>query len=80
MPERQSRHADNELIDTMQEAATPSQQGRAGGEVNRRVGTRAEERRTKDAEDTERAIGSDNPGQDAMKGEKTLKAIQDSRD
>ena len=35
MPERQSRHPDNELIAEITENATPSQQGSSGGEVNR---------------------------------------------
>ena len=42
MPERQSRHPDNELIDRMTEDETPDQQGSAGGDVNTRVGARAE--------------------------------------
>lgn len=42
MPDRQSRHSDNDLIDRMKEYDTPSQQSTAGGEVNRKVGSRAE--------------------------------------
>ncbi len=79
MPERQSRHPDNELIDSLQDGATPSQQGRSGGEVSRKVGTRAELNRATDPDDHERALGSDNPAQDAQKGEKTRAAIQDER-
>jgi hypothetical protein len=79
MPERQSRHPDNELIDEITEGATPSQQGSAGGEVNRRVGKRGEEHRAKDPANREPEVGSDNPEQDAQKGEKTLAAMQDSR-
>jgi len=79
MPERQSRHTDNELIDEITEGATPSQQGSAGGEVNRRVGKRGEENRAKDPANREPEVGSDNPEQDAQKGEKTLAAMQDSR-
>lgn len=79
MSERQSLHPDNELIDAMQDEATPSQQGRSGGAVNRSVGTRAELHRATDPEDTERAMGSDNPAQDAQKGPKTQAAIQASR-
>ncbi len=75
MPERQSRHPDNDLIDAMDQE-TPSQQGTAGGEVNRRVGSRAEEARATDPENREPATGSDNPAQDAMKGEKTMQAIK----
>lgn len=80
MPERQSRHPDNALIDAMQEGATPSHQSRAGGEVNKKVGTRAELNRATDPEATERALGSDNPSEDAKKGEKTRAAIQQDRE
>lgn len=80
MPERQSRHPDNELIDEMTENATPSQQGSAGGEVNRRVGKRGEENRASDPANREPEIGSDNPEDDARKGPKTRQAIQDARD
>ncbi|MBO6525849.1 hypothetical protein [Erythrobacter sp.] len=79
MPERQSRHPDNELIEEITEGATPSQQGSAGGEVNRRVGKRGEENRATDPENREPEVGSDNPRQDAKKGDKTLAAMQDSR-
>lgn len=80
MPERQSRHPDNEMIDRMQEDATPSQQGRAGGDVNKKVGTRAElERAQGDQEGVTRAVGSDNPTEDAKKGPKTRAAIQQER-
>jgi hypothetical protein len=78
MPERQSRHPDNELIEELTEGATPSQQGSAGGEVNRRVGKRGEENRATDPENREPEVGSDNPRQDAKKGDKTLAAMQDS--
>lgn len=80
MPDRQKRHSDNELIDRMNDAATPGHQGRAGGEVNRKVGTRAELNRATDPDDSERATGGDNPAEDAKKGEKTRAAIQRQRD
>ena len=76
MPERQSRHPDNELIDSMQEGATPSQQGRSGGDVPKAVGTRGEENRAKDPENREPVVGSDNPAEDAKKGPKTQAAIE----
>ena len=76
MPERQSRHPDNELIDEMTDTPTPSFQGSAGGEVNRTVGSRADENRAKDPDNREPEVGSDNPEQDAMKGEKTMHAIK----
>lgn len=79
MPERQSRHPDNELIDKMTEHETPSQQSASGGEVNRKVGSRGELNRATDPENREPEVGSDNPGQDALKGEKTRRAIQESR-
>jgi|TARA_R100000501_G_scaffold16352_3_gene29767 hypothetical protein len=68
MTERKSRHPDNDLIDEMTENATPSQQGSAGGGVNRRVGKRGEEARATDPENREPVVGSDNPEQDAQKG------------
>lgn len=81
MPERQSRHPDNELIDRMSEYPTPGQQSRAGGEVNRKVGTRAElERAEGEQAGVTRAVGSDNPAEDAKKGPKTRAAIQRERD
>ena len=82
MPERQSRHPDNELLDEMQEDALPTaQQGRSGGEVNRRVGTRAENERADGGDHgVTRAVGSDNPEEDAKKGPKTRAEIQDERD
>lgn len=76
MPERQSLHPDNELIDELTEERTPSQQGSASGEVNRRVGKRAELNRATDPDNREPVVGSDNPAQDAMKGPKTMEAIK----
>lgn len=80
MPERQSRHPDNDLIDAMQEGATPSQGSRSGGEVNTRVGTRDELRRATEPDNREPATGSDNPADDAKKGPKTRAEIQRERD
>lgn len=79
MPERQSRHPDNDLIDEMQEGKTPSQGSRAGGEVNTRVGTRDELNRATDPDNRENEVGSDNPGQDAKKGPKTRAEMQRER-
>ncbi|MCP9222781.1 hypothetical protein MKP08_08485 [Erythrobacter sp. LQ02-29] len=76
MPERQSRHPDNEMIDAMKEEATPSQQSSSGGDVNVRVGKRGEEHRATDPDNREPVVGSDNPEQDARKGEKTMEAIK----
>ena len=75
MPERQKTHSDNELIDAMSENATPSQGSRSGGEVNTRVGTRAELNRATDPDNREPVVGSDNPAEDAKKGPKTQAAI-----
>lgn len=80
MPERQKTHSDNELIEELQEGATPSQGSRSGGEVNRRVGTRAELNRVTDPENREPVVGSDNPAEDFEKGPKTRSAIQEERE
>ncbi|MBX7533381.1 hypothetical protein K3165_10640 [Qipengyuania sp. 1XM1-15A] len=79
MPERQSMHPDNELIDELTEYDTPSQQSSSGGEVNRQVGSRGELNRAFDPDNREPEVGSDNPAQDAMKGPKTRQAMQDNR-
>ena len=79
MPERQSMHPDNDLIEEITEYDTPSQQSRSGGEVNRQVGTRGELNRAFDPANREPEVGSDNPAQDAQKGPKTRQAMQDSR-
>ncbi|APE28250.1 hypothetical protein [Aurantiacibacter gangjinensis] len=76
MPERQSRHPDNELIDDITSDMSPSQGSRSGGNVSTRVGTRSDGKRAKDPENREPVVGSDNPEQDAMKGPKTRAAIQ----
>ncbi len=76
MPERQSLHPDNELIDEITAEKTPSQQGSSGGQVNVRVGKRAELNAATDPDNREPATGSDNPEQDARKGPKTMAAIK----
>ena len=76
MPERQSRHPDNKLIDKLQEGATPSQGSRSGGDVAKSVGTRGELNRVADPENREPVLGSDNPADDAKKGPKTQAAIE----
>ena len=76
MPERQSRHPDNELISELTEESTPSHQGSSDGLVNVRVGKRAELNRATDPDNREPVVGSDNPEQDARKGPKTMNAIQ----
>ncbi len=75
MPERQSPHSDNDLIDRITDEDTPDQQGSAGGDVNTRVGARADLNRATDPDNREPTVGSDNPEQDARQGEKTIRAI-----
>jgi hypothetical protein len=76
-------HPDNEPIDRMQEDSLPTaQQSRSGGDVARRVGTRAElhdAEGTLEGDEVERAVGSDNPDQDARKGNKTFDKIRTGR-
>ena len=79
MPERQSRHPDNELIDGLTQNPTPSQQSSSGGNVSTRVGSRAELARATEPEHKESVIGSDNPAQDAVKGPKTQAAIHSNQ-
>lgn len=71
-------HPDNDLIDQLQEGgATPAQGSRSRGTVRADVGTRAElEQALGDQDGVTRATGSDNPGQDAMKGPKTTAEIK----
>ena len=81
MPERRSPHSDNEMIDEMQEESlgSRSRQGSAGGEINRRVGSRAELHEaegTLEGQEVERVTGRDNPAQDARKGNKTFEKIR----
>lgn len=80
MPNRQSMHPDNDLIDELTEGETPSQGSSAGGNVNRRVGKRGELNRATDPANREPEIGSDNPAQDAQKGPKTRAKIQQERE
>ena len=77
-------HPDNNLLDAMEETAGggTAQNLRSGGDVARDVGTRAEERRIEGdlvGDEVERARGSDNPDQDALKGDKTIAAMPTSR-
>lgn len=76
MPERQSRHPDNDLIDELTGEDTPSHQNASGGNVNVRVGKRGELNRATDPDNREPAVGSDNPEDDARKGPKTMEKIK----
>lgn len=73
-------HPDNALIDELQEGGpAPSQGGRAGGEVNRNVGTRAELHDAIHPVSKERARGQDNPAEDALKGAKTIERLDPAK-
>lgn len=73
-------HADNELIDELQEdGPAPSQGGSAGGQVNRDVGSRTDLHKTVRDTGMERPTGQDNPAEDALKGEKTIARLDPAR-
>ena len=73
-------HADNDLIDELEEAGgAPGQGGRSGGTVARDVGTRAEIHTTVSDTGMERPTGQDNPAEDAMKGDKTLDRLDPAK-
>jgi hypothetical protein len=67
-------HADNELIDQMQQDSVPTAQvDRSGGNVARTVGTRAELHEAEgqlEGEEVERATGRDNPQDNDRMGDK----------
>ena len=73
-------HGDNALIDEMERDSAPEAQlDRSGGNVARTVGTRAElhdAEGTLEGDEAERAVGSDNPDDDEMKGNKTFDKIR----
>jgi len=71
-------HPDNDLIDQLTEGgATPAQGSRSRGSLRGDVGTRAELDRALGDEDGKTGVrGSDNPGQDEMKGAKTIDALR----
>ena len=73
-------HGDNALIDEMEKDSAPTAQlDRSGGNVARPVGTRAELHEaegTLEGDEVERAVGSDNPADDEMKGDKTFDKIR----
>ena len=72
-------HPDNELIDQMEQDSMPTAQGStSGGNVARRVGTRAELQQAEGTlvgEEVERATGGDNPEQNGRMGDKTHEKI-----
>ena len=73
-------HGDNALIDEMEEDSVKGAQlDRSGGNGARSVGTRAELHQaegTLEGDEVERAVGSDNPADDEMKGDKTFDKIR----
>ena len=69
MPERQSPHSDNDLIDEMSKA--PSQKSSGGGGLAQEVGKRAEEKGATEEVEVERVTGADRPQANARKGRKT---------
>jgi hypothetical protein len=84
MPER-NPHPDNELIDAMEESGGGStqQNTRAGGNLARDVGTRAEEKAAEghlEGDEVDRVKGSDDPARDRLKGDKTIAAMPTSPD
>lgn len=77
--------SDNDLIDSMAKNAggSTAQNDGPGGNLARDVGTRAEERSaegTLSGEEVDRVKGSDNPEQDALKGDKTIGAMPTTPD
>lgn len=77
--EHNQHPTDNALISEKGAKLTPGTQGSAGGNLNRDVGSRAEQDRLIDPEAYERDYGADDPKMDALKGQKTLDAIQQAR-
>lgn len=72
MPNRQSSHSDNALIDRAGDLPTPGQGSRSGGKMAQKVGTRAELKAALGEEiSVERVTGHDDPEADAVKGPKT---------
>ena len=76
MTKRQKSHSDSELIDALSSEETPSQSSSSGGAPNLRVGKRDELKRATDPDNREPETGSDNPEEDARKGDKTMHAIK----
>ncbi|MBO0749038.1 MAG: hypothetical protein J2O44_01220 [Porphyrobacter sp.] len=73
-------HPDNELIDQMQQDSMPTAQGSAsGGNVARKVGSRAELHEAEgqlEGEEVERATGRDNPEDNKRVGAKAREKIR----
>ena len=70
-------HPDNALIDELTEGAGgASQHSRAGGNLARDVGTRAELDSALEGDIVERVRGQDDPDRDAITGDKTMAKIR----
>ncbi len=65
---RRSKDGERETEAYLGEAGTPSQQGRAGGNLERNVGTRAEEETAKHGEGITRVTKADEKGQGDLGG------------
>lgn len=76
-------HPDNDLIDQAETDSMPGAQGSSsGGQVNRRVGSRADEKTAEGTlvgDEVETATGSDNPAQDELKGDKTIERLRETQ-
>jgi hypothetical protein len=76
-------HPDNDLIDQYEQDSMPTAQGStSGGQVNQRVGSRAEENAAEGVlvgDEVERATGADNPAQDELKGDKTIDRLRETQ-
>ena len=71
-------HPDNALIDELQEdGAAPSQGGTAGGNLQRDIGARSEQRNTAGETGNVRPTAQDHPeAQNEAKGDKTMARLQ----
>ena len=75
-------HPDNDLIDELQDqGGAPSHGGRAGGNLQRDVGTRSELNNTIAAAGSERPTGQDaNETRQAAKGEKATSRLDPAQE
>jgi hypothetical protein len=63
-----SKDGTRETDDYLGEAGTPGQQGRAGGNLERKVGTRAEEERARQGDGVTRVTKADEKGEGDLGG------------
>ena len=78
MPDRKSRHPDNDLIDELSDGGLPAPaQGGSTRGLSHDVGTRAELKNSLRGEtEPERVTGKDHPGANARKGRKATSRIK----